>query len=210
MQKDIRKPGVQTIREMIEKNFTIVVPSGHKRIYSRFELFAGANLTELSYKRNNPFWKELANPNGKYAAQCVLEQHALTLNENMQPFAVLKESFLTSLAGWLFVSDSVIYFPLNEKIKKLVEGGFIKHWFSNHMKIVKQVRAKEWNPLKSNPRVFTMDHLGIGFLIWLECLAACIVVFVGEIITSYCLKALHRKLWNEKKIVFELITEVLC
>ena len=78
------------------------------------------------------------------------------------------------------------------KIKQLIQGGFFDHWlkqYTTHRSVVEK-------KLEEDKVVLTMDHLSVGFTIWLAMLLISLLGFIGEQIkfriTNYFRVVLHR------------------
>lgn len=184
MQKDIRKPVAQTIQELIDKNFTFYVGRGYAEVLSNFDIFKGANIEDnhlLEFESTLMDLKE--NPNAKIAQHTTLDNH-YGHNTFSGYLHVLKETYQTSNVGWLFQHGHPLYFPLNEVIKKVFEGGLLEYWLYQPTANLQKKMSAEFPKSFRGPQVFTMSHLWIGFLIWLECLAVCFAVFVFEVIEA--------------------------
>lgn len=67
----------------------------------------------------------------------------------------------------------------DRKTTQLLEGGFVARWFANNLygDGVKIKRTAE----EIGPQVLTMDHLAIGFIVWLIPLTFSLIVFAYEI-----------------------------
>ena len=69
------------------------------------------------------------------------------------------------------------------KIQQLIQGGFFDHWlkpYLNHQSVVEK-------ELEDDKVVLTMDHLSVGFTIWLAMLLISTLVFIGEHIKLHVL-----------------------
>ena len=76
-----------------------------------------------------------------------------------------------------------IYSTFDWKIKKLVEGGFFAHWIHRYLSHP-SVQAPEPEP-DDDKVVLTMDHLSVGFTIWLGMLLVALVAFIAELLRVY-------------------------
>ena len=65
------------------------------------------------------------------------------------------------------------------KIKQLIQGGFFDHWLKPYTKHRSLVEKE----LEEDKVVLTMDHLSVGFTIWLTMLLISLLGFIGERIT---------------------------
>ena len=82
-----------------------------------------------------------------------------------------------------------LYATLNRKIKRLVEGGFFVRWHERYL--------NDWSLRKPEPEpdrgkiVLTMDHLSVGFTIWLGMLLIASVAMIAELVRFYFANYLH-------------------
>lgn len=79
--------------------------------------------------------------------------------------------------GLRIPTNHFLYPSFNQKIDQLVTGGIIDEWYSkqkNHRYVVQK-------PPKTAPFVLNMNHLSIGFQIWLSLLLVAFLVFLGEL-----------------------------
>lgn len=92
---------------------------------------------------------------------------------------IIKDDLFSQLVSLVHAQHSVSFFAINDAVKKLIEGGFLNFYWTKYEEWVKR---KEYSP-DSGPKVFTMDELSIGFIIWIGCLVICVAVFVLELFT---------------------------
>lgn len=65
-----------------------------------------------------------------------------------------------------------------DAIVQLIEGGFYDRWISHYLKD----RFATWKPEDAGPIVLTMNHLSIGFKLWLLMILLSSLAFVGELL----------------------------
>jgi len=96
-------------------------------------------------------------------------------------YKVLEESFLSTHEGIVLVFGHPLNEAINDKISALLESGIMNRW-------IKQAysTAKIGGDPEDGPQVLTLDHLFIGFAIWLVALTFTIVVFFIEVVNNYC------------------------
>ena len=94
-----------------------------------------------------------------------LEQKVLS--HNMHVALPKQQNFLFSTLDW--------------KIKQLVQGGFFYHWMDRYLSH-SSVQAPE---PEDGQIVLTMDHLSVGFTIWLGVLLIASIAFIGELFTFH-------------------------
>lgn len=109
-------------------------------------------------------------------------------NDPSQPLIVLGENLYTEITGWLFPSNSIVYFPFNEAIVGLFEGGFVEFWLSKYEQLQKRLNVHP----DDEPQVFSMSHLSIGFIIWLSCLAISFTAFLLEALVGFCREEIEK------------------
>ena len=76
-----------------------------------------------------------------------------------------------------------IFLTFDWKIKQLVESGFFALWIDRHFSHP-SVQAPKPEP-DDNKIVLTMDHLSVGFIIWLGMLSIASVAFIAESVRVY-------------------------
>ena len=83
------------------------------------------------------------------------------------------------------------------KIKQLIEGGFFVHWIDRYLNHP-SVQAPE---PEDNRLVLTMDHLMVGFTIWLGMLLITLVAFTAEYLrvclANYFKGVLFQMVWRK-------------
>ena len=89
-----------------------------------------------------------------------------------------------------------IFTTFDWKIKQLVEGGFFAHWIDRYLSHP-SVQAPKPEP-DDDKVVLTMDHLMVGFTIWLAMLLIASVAFIAEFVRVHLANYLHG-------IIFEII-----
>ena len=80
-------------------------------------------------------------------------------------------------------SRTSLYPTFKWKIKQLIQGGFFDQWlkpYLNHRSLVEK-------ELEEDKVVLTMDHLSVGFTIWLTMLLISLLGFIGERIKFHVL-----------------------
>ena len=71
------------------------------------------------------------------------------------------------------------YATFDWKIKQLVQGGFFIHWIDQYLSDF-SLRQPEPEP-DDDKVVLTMNHLSVGFIIWLGILAIAAIIFIAEV-----------------------------
>ena len=82
-----------------------------------------------------------------------------------------------------------LYSTFDWKVRQLVEGGFFVHWIDRYLSD-SSLRKPEPEP-DDDKIVLTMDHLSVGFIIWLGMLLIASAVFIAELARDYLSNYLH-------------------
>ena len=133
-----------------------------------------------------PMWlvfKQLQDPTFKSFA--IHNQHIFTMyNYKKKPkdrlyFHQLHLKLLSHNVHVGFSKQNVfLYSTFDWKIKQLVEGGFFAYWIDQYFSHP-SLRKPEPEP-DDDKVVLTMDHLSVGFTIWLGMLLIAAVAFIAE------------------------------
>ena len=87
-----------------------------------------------------------------------------------------------------------LYSTFDWKIKRLVESGFFVHWIDQYLS-----HPSLWKPEPEDDKVvLTMDHLMVGFTIWLGILLIASFAMILELVRVYLAK-------NVQRILFQMI-----
>jgi len=106
---------------------------------------------------------------------------AVIIRSGFTNYKILDQTFLSTSEGITLMFHHLINEAINEKIAALLESGIMIYWIEKAHK----EKSKAGNIESDGPQVLTMDHLFIGFAIWLIALTFTIVVFFTEIICRY-------------------------
>ena len=87
-----------------------------------------------------------------------------------------------------------LYSTWDWKIRQLVEGGFFVHWIDRYLSD-SSLRKPDPEP-DDDKVVLTMDHLSVGFIIWLGLLLIASVVFIAELAWFYLANYLCQTLFE--------------
>ena len=130
----------------------------------------------------NKIFKQLQNSSCKNFA--VFNELALSmLNYKKEPkdrvsFHQLEKKLLShNIHVSLPLKHNFLYSTFEWKIKQLVQGGFFNHWMDRYLSHP-SVKAPE---PEDNRVVLTMDHLSVGFTIWLGVLLIASIALVAEL-----------------------------
>lgn len=89
---------------------------------------------------------------------------------------VFPHKIMTAGGGIAFPPFFFFFEAFNEVVDRIIPSGLIEYWsrfFFNSRYNLKKLE-------KSEPVVLTMDHLGVGFLLWFICLGISLVCFIVE------------------------------
>lgn len=96
-------------------------------------------------------------------------------------------SILTLIDKFEFVYYGIPFKPFNPfleifnfKVAQLFEAGLTEYWIKNFQ----NPKGFSQKVDKIGPEILTMEHLEVGFLVWLISLTLSIVVFVVEILAK--------------------------
>lgn len=93
---------------------------------------------------------------------------------------MMDRKVMSLLVGIAFYRNSFLHSSFNIKIKHVISSGILKKF--SRFKAKYLTKYKKQNALKigenSNPVVLTMEHLSVGFLIWIGMLLISFIIFV--------------------------------
>lgn len=87
---------------------------------------------------------------------------------------LLDQSFFTFQAGYEIHQNYYFTQQFNRKIVQTLESGLINYWKSKY-------EVKKDKSDSSGPKVLSMNHLMIGFKIFLLCVLISVFIFISEI-----------------------------
>lgn len=137
----------------------------------------------MEFKYVNFKFDLVAEPENKVFMMTTIPALAIELNQKLRSgvpsFVVLDETVRTLHSGFLYKSGLPYQNKLDSKAVQLLEGGFTARWMDNNTNLAKpEIKRKDEI---IGPQVLTMDHLAIGFKVWLIPLTFSVIVFVLEI-----------------------------
>jgi len=103
---------------------------------------------------------------------------AIIIKSGFKNYKIIEETFLSTSEGITLIFSHAINEAIDEKIAALLESGIISYWIEQALKEATIIGNLDMD----GPQVLTMDHLFIGFTIWLIASTFTIVVFVIEIV----------------------------
>lgn len=101
---------------------------------------------------------------------------------------LLKDTLYVSHYGLKFPKNHFLYETISHKIRHLKACGIIDYWTSEWLKSRYDSQRNE----PSGAKVLSMNHLSIGFEVWLVMLCLSLVVFVLENLVHQCLTIFNR------------------
>ena len=161
-------------------------------------LSESVNGSELYVTRSIPtIFKQLQDPTFKSFA--VYNQLTFSMyNYKKEPkdrlyFHQLERKFISYNVHVGFgTHHDFLYSTFDGKIKRLVESGFFVHWIDRYLSHP-SVQAPE---PEDNRVVLTMDHLMVGFIIWLGMLTIASVAFIAEYLRVHLTNYLHGNIFQ--------------
>jgi len=96
---------------------------------------------------------------------------------NFTNYKMLDQTPVSAFEGIALIYGHPINEAINEIISVLLESGIMDYWIAN----ATYLKADD---LDTGPQVLTLDHLFIGFAIWLIALASAVVVFLIEVVCN--------------------------
>lgn len=116
----------------------------------------------------------------------------------------MKQKIISDHWGLMFPKDHYMFHAFNKKIVELVEAGIAKHI----LKITKKHPDYEDEVIDLEPKVLTMEHLGIWFLILTGLLGISLLCFFVEFISKFC--HFRRKKGASKKSSSSKVSQQAC
>lgn len=105
--------------------------------------------------------------------------HAIQRYQGKFQVNFLKENLVELASGLLMPRQHFLFGQTNQAITMLLEGGIMQRWVKialNHTKVI----------ARSEPKVLTMNHLRIGFEIWIFFLSLGLPLLIVERFTFLC------------------------
>lgn len=223
-----QKKIVQSIDELIEKDFKVYYMSGGDDFYKN--ILQTDRTERLSFLQTlvqlyNVFSFRL---NAVEVSSPVMQHEIFPLIQDpMFHGSIVDDRFhllyderrLYSEIEWNFLDETIASFNMaitfarlsylypifNKKIIQLDAGGFINYWISSTDWMnynVKKIAAALKKPDYSGKRVLTMTELTVGFAIWLLMILMSLMSFVGELLIFWTSTIL-------RKIFFEFVIRQL-
>jgi hypothetical protein len=177
LQSDGRHKEVQSIQEMIDKNFTVFTHESYFDIIN-----ANPELAKITREvnKNNTGNKLPDEKSALVTTMTVLI--GFSQNHKSFPYKICKDHLVTVNIVSYYTKNFFLKTKLDLHIGSLVSSGLIDHWR------FKYDNTRFWNyPIKIGPRVLRIDHLiGSFYILAFGYLCATIVLFI-EIFIYRCL-----------------------
>lgn len=139
---------------------------------------------------------ELLTAESKNALAVYSEHFDLMMRKTNGSFqhTMLKEEIITNHMAFSIPKECFMFKPLSQKISQLIEAGLAK-------KFVNRENEDKYRPIiqEFGPVVFTLNHLGVGFLAWLTFIIVACFAFILEIFINAM-----------QKMATKLVIKVFC
>lgn len=106
----------------------------------------------------------------------------------------LEDSIITDHMAFNVRKDSVLIVPFNQKILEFADAGIID---------LKSHEKHFYVAPPDDKIVLTLFHLGIGFYIWLSCVAICLIFFLFEVFLKKYLSRSYNSIMRKIKARIE-------
>lgn len=138
-------------------------------------------MTLLNEDQRQDVYEEIAL-NSSSTSAIIINEYLIEklLNYLQKDVHVLEERFNYKMYVLYFPRHHYLYEPFNQKVKQLIESGFVSKW-RLWMSWNSTYNAKEGQ----EPSVLTMDTLNVGFLAWFCFLCLSTLVFFMELIVFH-------------------------
>jgi len=190
LQTDKHKPGIQSINELLLKNFTCFASFRHKMLIGEnFRNLFQIKLTEIgdsekAYLYTLDTWeKNLDSYLNSSRSESILIADTFKVivhnkNNVNATFIIMKERIMSFHGGIATFLVPFLTATIRSVVLQLTENGLIDHWLAE-MYDFKHLRPV---PEPKEPEVLTLEHLAIGFKLFGIAVAFCIAVFVIEVV----------------------------
>jgi hypothetical protein len=117
---------------------------------------------------------------GAIALQCDQDTVCRYLFRNQKEFPnVMKETFTTDFLGLSLYKNNFISYTTIKTLKRLIEAGIPQR---SYKFLLVDLLDPQIPPEDKSPKVFSLDDLSFGFIIWLYTCAVAGCVFVAELV----------------------------
>ncbi|KAG5683283.1 hypothetical protein PVAND_012572 [Polypedilum vanderplanki] len=185
MTSEMRRPEIQTIDELFEKNYTVYSDNMQRRTLESIKNWQSKRIKYLphdSIKSSLSIFKLLKDFNLILEKQAIITSSITHLQYEKYfetKFKVLKEPLVTSGVVLSMGINNFYSHEFYKLLSKLMPSGIPYHFTKMHKEIYfKLVNEKE----EKEPKVLTLDDLDFGFFIWFPFIGISIIVFILELI----------------------------
>lgn len=177
LQSEIRRPGVNSVEEMIENNFTLYTRRGND------EYLENLNITDIILRMEAIKIENVSDILRQTLSSKFKGAYFGGVNDRASGIAPVEFRTLFHAHNILetirFNMDQYLYEPINEIIRESRENGILPWFLSNALR--KHQLENEYLDMEDGPEILTMDHLAIGFLACLVPMIMSLVAFVCEL-----------------------------
>lgn len=181
IQKDMKKRNVQTIEEMRLQNYSLAI-SRKNTYYEQMDFYEHFKIEKIeSSEITLSFIRKILSDGTKRGF--IIHTDGLGVLYNFTnpeiKINVLPEKIMTNNVGFFFAKNHFFFDSFNRKLIQLLEGGIGDKIIDDHNVHLASIKKT------GGPVIFTLNHLSIGFELWLFLLGASAVVFLVEFILRY-------------------------
>lgn len=197
LQKEMKKKNVQTIDELMLRNYTFVCLSSRVKSYESMTLYT----SERNLRQTESLESMLAElrthtlDSKKFFIFSAPDLTSLVIEYEIE-YNLLQQPLMMNNIVFFFPRTSFIFESFARKLSQMIEVGIAEKVTRDH-DVVKNRNVKVE---ESGPKVLTLDHLGVGFLAWLGFLMVSLICFVLEIITRHVCKRCSQRPGRKKTI----------
>lgn len=181
LQKNITKSEIQTIDELVERNFTLFVRDIY--IYKNVEMDFYKKIRVVPINSEEEFLIEtflIYNKSFKGALQepALTYYHKVITSRGQLLKRVMKERVDLETSGLSLPKNHKFYDLFNDKLQQLFQSGIISYYNEFWTEWLDPKRYAHL--YMEEPQILTLEHLEAGFVIWLISLTFAVLVFVIE------------------------------
>ncbi|KAG5681325.1 hypothetical protein PVAND_010772 [Polypedilum vanderplanki] len=176
LQSDGRYKEVETIEELIDKNFTLLIHESNIEILTDYpKLLKQSQLIKRDVVKDS--LDKMMSSSKKVT---ILGTRVIFIDYSRDhrtfPYKLLKENLMTISVVMYYQKDFYLKDAINSKIRRIVAGGLVNYWLKEFDHI------DMWNNENFEPKVLTFDHMigAFGLLIIGNVLA--LLIFIIEIL----------------------------
>lgn len=114
----------------------------------------------------------------------------------------LREIISTEHITFKFRKIDYIFQPFNKQLKKLIETGIVSYVINQFKEIPKEFS-------QNGPEILSLDHLRIGFEIWLFFLMCAFAIFIIECLIGFAKSFISIMLWRNSIEIVSVFSSAL-